>query len=198
MRKRNSFYGLMVKSITDKWSIGAYAEATESIYYNLGFALKIAPAIEFNIFPYSQSTRRDFRFMYKLQYVFNRYDEETIYYVTEENLYHQEFTIDLGIRENWGTLSGRVTASSYLHDLDLNRLTFYSLVGFRVSEGIFINFTGGYSAIHDQVSIPRRGASTEDILLRRQQLETTYDFHTNFGISYTFGSRYSNVVNPRF
>lgn len=198
VRKTNSFYGLAVKSISDRWSIGASGEATESIYYNLDFALKIAPAIEFNIFPYSQSTRRDFRFMYRLQYVFNRYDEETIYYVTEESLYHQEFTIDYGIRENWGTWSGRVTASSYLHDLDLNRLTLHSSVGFRVSEGIFINFTGGYSAIRDQVSIPRRGASAEDILLRRQQLETTYDYYTNFGISYTFGSRYSNIVNPRF
>lgn len=198
IRKTNSFDGLVVKSISDHWSIGAYAEAKESIYYNLDFSATISPAIEFNIFPYSQSTRRDFRFLYKIEYIFNRYDEETIYYVTEESLYHHEFSVDLEVKENWGTLRGGIIASSYLHDLDLNRLTFDYSSSFRVTEGISFVIGARYSAIHDQVSIPRRGASAEDILLKRQQLETTYNYDTYFRISYRFGSKYTNIVNPRF
>jgi hypothetical protein len=38
----------------------------------------------------------------------------------------------------------------------------------------------------------------EDILLQIRQLETQYDYYTSVGISYKFGSIYSNIVNPRF
>ena len=37
----------------------------------------------------------------------------------------------------------------------------------------------------------------EDILLRRRQLGTDFFVRANFGFSYTFGSIYNNIVNPR-
>jgi len=42
------------------------------------------------------------------------------------------------------------------------------------------------------------GATTEEILLHRKELETQYQYYISFGLSYTFGSIYNNVVNPRF
>jgi hypothetical protein len=42
------------------------------------------------------------------------------------------------------------------------------------------------------------GASLEDVLLMRKQLATSYEYYFSIGLSYTFGSIYSNVVNPRF
>ncbi|MBI5325982.1 MAG: hypothetical protein HZB41_12040, partial [Ignavibacteriae bacterium] len=57
---------------------------------------------------------------------------------------------------------------------------------------------GGFSMIHDQLYLPKEGATLEEILLRRKALETTYSYFVSFGLSYTFGSVYSNVVNPRF
>jgi hypothetical protein len=42
------------------------------------------------------------------------------------------------------------------------------------------------------------GASYEDILLMRKQLATSFEYYFYVGLSYTFGSIYSNVVNPRF
>lgn len=39
-----------------------------------------------------------------------------------------------------------------------------------------------------------RGA---ELLVRRRQLGTDYRYFANLGFSYTFGSRFSNVVNPR-
>jgi hypothetical protein len=194
----SSFRGLVVKSLGDHWSVGGYAAASKSLYYNLDRSVTIAPAVEFDVFPYSQSTRRDFRLMYKLEYIFNKYEVETIYFVTEENLYHQEFTIELDVKENWGTMSGRVTASSYLHDFDLNEISYYTSFSFRISEGVSVHLSGSYSAIHDQISLPRRGASAEDILLQRQQLATSYHYSLYAGLSYSFGSKYANIVNPRF
>ncbi|MFH1686770.1 MAG: hypothetical protein ABIE70_04525 [bacterium] len=45
----------------------------------------------------------------------------------------------------------------------------------------------------------RKGeASDEDVLLRRHELATSYDYYMSVGISYTFGSIYNDVVNARF
>ena len=40
--------------------------------------------------------------------------------------------------------------------------------------------------------------SDEEILVRRRELTTSYRYLISFGISYTFGSAYANVVNSRF
>ncbi|MFC1561269.1 hypothetical protein ACFL4V_02215, partial [Candidatus Latescibacterota bacterium] len=68
----------------------------------------------------------------------------------------------------------------------------------RLFEGLSLNLHGRYSRIHDQLSLPGKGATEEEILLHRKQLATQYDFFTYFGLSYTFGSIYTNIVNPRF
>jgi len=35
-------------------------------------------------------------------------------------------------------------------------------------------------------------------LLRLQELQTTYNIRGEVGVTYTFGSIYNNIVNPRF
>ena len=37
----------------------------------------------------------------------------------------------------------------------------------------------------------------EEILVRRRQRETDYQFDLNLGFSYRFGSKFANIVNPR-
>lgn len=41
-------------------------------------------------------------------------------------------------------------------------------------------------------------ASTEEILVRQRELATGYQYEVGFGVSYSFGSIFNNVVNPRF
>ena len=60
------------------------------------------------------------------------------------------------------------------------------------------SWAGTYARIHDQLSLPKGGASLDEILLQRKELETDYGYHISLGFNYTFGSVYSNVVNPRF
>ncbi len=55
----------------------------------------------------------------------------------------------------------------------------------------------GYSFVHDQVSLRKGDASVEDVLLRRRELSTAYQYNAYLSVSYTFGSIYNNVVNPR-
>jgi hypothetical protein len=46
--------------------------------------------------------------------------------------------------------------------------------------------------------LPRRDASLEDVLLQRRRLATSYRGSGSVGLSYSFGSMFTNVVNPRF
>jgi hypothetical protein len=192
------FEAMIVKSLGDHFSAGLFGDASRSLYYNIYRSYEAGPALEYDVFPYSESTRRDFRFTYEIAYAFNRYNEETIYYKTEENLFHQALSVSIDVQENWGTIYGSLAGSNYLHDFDLNRFTVASSLYFRIFEGWSVRIGGSYSAIHDQITLPSRGASEEDILLRRRQLATQYDYSMSVGLSYRFGSEYANIVNPRF
>ena len=65
-------------------------------------------------------------------------------------------------------------------------------------EGFSFDLNGGYSGIRDQINIPQRDLTIDEILLRRRQLETNYYYWSSIGFSYTFGSIYDNIVNTRF
>ena len=50
----------------------------------------------------------------------------------------------------------------------------------------------------DQLNIPRGELDDENILIRLRQLRSGFNYFTSVGLSYTFGSIFNNVVNPRF
>lgn len=52
--------------------------------------------------------------------------------------------------------------------------------------------------IHDQINLVKQDLTYDEILLQRKEIATQYEYYVNFGLSYTFGSIYNNVVNPRF
>jgi hypothetical protein len=193
-----SFSGMIVKSISEHFSIGAYLSGLSSTYENIQYGIKIAPAVEINLFPYSESTKREFRLLYTLGYNMVKYREETIYEKTFENLWKQNLSAILEIKQKWGTASASLTGSNYFHDFSKNRLRFSADLSLRLIKGLNFNIDGSYSLIHDQLSLPRMDASLDEVLLQRRELETNYSYRFSVGISYTFGSTQSNVVNPRF
>jgi len=46
--------------------------------------------------------------------------------------------------------------------------------------------------------LPRRNASSEEVLLRLRQLQSDFEARFEVGIRYRFGSRFAAIVNPRF
>lgn len=193
-----NFNGLIVKSINDHWSIGAYFSANSSKYTNIKLSLTPAPAIEYDLFPYSQSTKRQLRFLYRLGFNSVRYREETIYEKTYENLWKQSLSVTLELKQKWGTVNTSLEGSHYFHDFSKNRLMLWGGISLRLLKGLNFNMNVNYSRIHDQLSLARSSASLEEVLLRRKQLATTYNYYLSIGLSYTFGSIHSKVVNPRF
>ncbi len=193
-----SFSGMVVKSLGDHWSIGAYVSALESSYYNIKSRFGIAPAVEYDLFPYSQSTRRQLTFLYRLNYQPTSYREVTIYDKVSENLWNESLLVTLGLIEKWGSIGVSMEGTHYFHDLSKNHLNIYGSVSLRLWKGLSFDVFGEYSMIHDQLSLPKGGATLDEVLLQRKILETSYSYYFSIGLSYTFGSIYSNVVNPRF
>ena len=193
-----SFSGLVVKSINDHWSAGGYFSAYSSTYNNIRLGLNPAPAIEYDLFPYSQSTKKQLRFLYRVGFNPVRYRQETIYNETSENLWKESLEVTLELKQKWGTISTSLEGSHYFHDFKKNRLELWGEVSLRIFKGLNFNIYGGGSRIHDQLSLVKGGATWEEVLLQRQQLETSYYGYFSVGLSYTFGSIFSKVVNPRF
>ncbi len=193
-----SLGGLVVKSISDHWSYGAYFDSGSSSYENIKFGLTFQPAVECNLFPYSQSTRRQLRFLYRIGFNSVKYQEETIYDKMEETLWKQSLSITFDIKEKWGSISTTLGGSHYFHDASKYRLTLFNILNIRVIKGLNFFAFGGGSRIHDQLSLVKGDILLDEVLLRRRQLATSYDYFFSVGLSFTFGSIFTNVVNPRF
>jgi hypothetical protein len=189
---------LAVKSLGEHWSAGVDCDLYSSTYSNLDYAGSAAPALEYNLFPYSQSTRRQLRFLYEVSWNRRGYAEVTIYGKNTETLWSESLTLTLESKQTWGTVETSLEGSHYFHDFAKNRLQLYSQLSLQLFKGVSFDLYGSFSLIHDQLSLPKGGATDEEILLQRKQLATQYQYFGSMGISYTFGSIYNNVVNPRF
>lgn len=195
--RSHSFDGLVVNSLTDHWSAGLRAGVSSSTYANNRLTVSGAPVLEYNLFPYGESTRRMLTFQYALEVSRADYVEETVYFKTEETLLQQSLAASLDLRQPWGSVNLFLEGSHVVQDLDKHHASLGGSVNVRLVRGLSLNVGGSVSRIHDRLSVPARTASVEDVLLRRKQLQTDYQFFTHFGLNYTFGSIYNNVVNPR-
>ncbi|MDD8025401.1 MAG: hypothetical protein PHI34_02725 [Acidobacteriota bacterium] len=196
--KSSQMAGLIVKSLGEHWSAGVYLDATSSTYSNLSSKITPQAAVEYDFFPYSESTRRQLRVLYRVGPELTRYREETIYGKTRETLVSQSLSATLEVIEPWGSLSAGLEGSHYFHDFSKNRLQFETELSFRIFKGLEFNVDAYYERIRDQLSLPKGGASLEEVLMEIRELATDYNLGVEIGLSYTFGSIYSNVVNPRF
>jgi hypothetical protein len=196
--RSSAFDGLFVKSLGEHWSAGGFVNLNHSTYSNINFGFTVAPAVEYNFFPYSVSTRRQLRLLYRIGFNYARYIEETIYDKKKDRLWSEILTATLSMSEPWGYTEVSVEGSNYLKDFDYNRLRVSASVSLRIWKGLALTVDGRYAAVHDQLSLRKGEATVDELLLRRTELATEYNYSVSLGFSYTFGSVYSNVVNPRF
>jgi hypothetical protein len=197
-RNERDLNWLVVKALGEHWSAGAQGEFESSTFDNTELLIAAAPAIEYNFFPYSQYTRRQLRALYAIGVRAFDYYEETLYGKLEETLPIHELSLTLEQREQWGSIEASIEWSQYLHDLSKNRLEASGELSFRLARGLSVAAEVNASRIRDQLSIPARGATDEEVLLRLRRLESGYEYNVSFSLTYTFGSIFSSIVNPRF
>lgn len=196
---RNQYFNTdIIRAISGRWSWGLWGGISSSIYNNIDHSFFGGPGIEYDIFPYSVSNERQLRISYKLNYTYNKYVDETLYFKSFDYLWSQSLDVNLSLIRPWGNMSIETYASDYLHDLSLYEMDLNGSVTLNLFKGFSCSLYGGYSKLEDQITLRRAGPSLEDVLTQRRQLETNYSFWGGFGISFSFGSIYNNIVNPRF
>ncbi len=198
INKTYSAYHLFGKSLNEHWTLGEKFKLTHSTFSNHQRKLQVSPLVEYSLFPYSEAQRKQLRFQYALNFQNVHYIDTTIFNVIEENLIAQELKVGFETICKWGDLNLSVEYSNYLHDFELYNIDFNASFHIRVFKGFQIGYYGSFSMIHDQLNISRKGLSEQDILLRLKENSTKYSYYSGIQLRFTFGSLYSNIVNPRF
>ncbi len=189
---------LTVRTLSDHWSAGMKLGAGFSDFLNQDLALRAQPAIEFNVFPWTEQTRRQLTFLYNVGPNYYNYQRTTVFGKDEETRFSQQVTGSWVARQQWGSSNISLDWLNYLHDFNRNALTLSGNVDLRVGRGFSLNIGGSAARINDQIYLPIAGNTEEEILLQRQALQTGFRITSNIGIRYTFGSIYNTIVNQRF
>lgn len=189
---------LIVKSLNSHWSAGLTAGGSSSTYSNQKLRVFLRPAIEYDVFPYAESSQRSLTFQYSVGPAYYEYYEITIYDQLEETIVRHSLDISLGLRQPWGSVGASATLSQLVPDTSKNRLSVFGNMSVRLFKGFNVNGSIGYSRIRDQFFLEKSDASPEEILLRLRQLQTGYSFNASVGVSWSFGSLANATVNPRF
>jgi len=189
---------LYVKSLGNHWSAGLRWSISSSTTQNYDFDNKIMPSVEYDLLPYSKATHRQLRVLYSIGYQYSDYIDTTQYFRLYEHLFLQQLRIAYQIQKKWGSVNISAINSTYLHDMAMSSFELYGTMRVRIIKGLTLSVNGSAAYINDQLSIRKGDLSEADILLRLKEQATTYSLAGGVGISYTFGSIYNNVVNPRF
>jgi hypothetical protein len=188
---------LSVKSLSDHWSAGGRTNANRSTFLNRDLALRVAPAIEYNVFPYSQSTRRQLTLLYSMGANRIAYNEVTIFGKSNETLWDQSLTGSYSMTQRWGTVRVSTEALHYFHDASKYHLTSFGTLDLRLIKGVSLTGFVQADRIRDQLHLAAGDLTPEQILLRQRQISTSFRYYGQVGLSYSFGSIFSSVVNPR-
>jgi hypothetical protein len=187
-----------VKSLGSHFSVGITGGMGSSTFSNQKRVTKIAPALEYDVFPYQEATRRHITFQYAVGYTHYVYEDTTVFLKIREGIPVHQIRGVISARQPWGNVSLRTLFRSQLADPSKRRGSVGGSMNVRIVRGLSINFGGNISSIHDQINLRLEEATDEEILVRQRERATSYRYNANFGVSYTFGSIFNNVVNPRF
>lgn len=190
--------GLIVKSLGAKWSLAIISSATGSTFSNAELLQRFTPGIEFDVFPYADSTRRSLTLQYTAGYARYDYHELTVFGRLEEEVIQHAVNASLGFRQPWGSTGASFTFTQQITAPDRTRLTGGGSFSVQLSESLSLNGNGTYSRIRDLFTLPRGDATDEEVLLRLRQLDTDFRYSFNVGFSYAFGALSNTTVNPRF
>ena len=198
VRRRRSGNWFVARGLGPHWSVGVDGGVNSSTFGNTRLAFSLAPTIEYNIFPYADYASRQLRLQYAIGIDHARYNEVTLFDKLRETNPGHAIDVSLLQVQPWGELDIGVELRQYLHDLGKYRVEVNGELSFRITRGLSLDLDGSASRIRDQLSLPKRGATPEEVLLRLRELQSGYQVDFSVNLTYRFGSIFNNIVNPRF
>ena len=198
----NASYGLnagAVKSLGPHWSAGGRLDLSRNTFSNIDGRVEVGPAVEYNIYPYSESTQRQLRLFYTVGLQAIAYQDTTIFLETSEVLGQHQLGVAAEFAQPWGSVDLFSSASQYLgaDRFDKYNLSVGGGVDLRLLRGLSLRVSGNYNFVRDQIGLRQQRASDGEILTNQFELATGYQYFASVGLSYSFGSIFNQVVNPR-
>jgi hypothetical protein len=185
-------------SMSDHWSYGFFGTVGSSTFNNTDLAWAFRPALEYSFFNYVDSAKKQLTVSYRNGIRYNDYIERTVFNETEEYLWEHGIQLGGRINQEWGNFNAEVSYNQFLNDTSLYAVNFFIGTRIRLFKGFNFNVSGSYSITRNQINLPGGDLSLEDLLLQQQQLQSGFNYFVNVGFSYSFGSIYNTIVNPRF
>ena len=195
--RNGAFFARVVKALGPRLSAGVLTSLGYSEFTNTELFWSAAPVIEYNLFPWKQATSRQVAISYGVGPRHYRWKEPTIFGRGNEWRMQQELVIGSDVRQSWGSVNASARYSSYIPELKAWNLSLNGQTNLNVVKGLSFNVGGGASLIRDQIFLAARGQTPEQILTQRRALASNYNVFVFAGLSYSFGSIYNSVVNPR-
>jgi len=189
---------LFAKSIGEHWSAGLRWDLGSSTRENFNFRTDFLPSVEYDIYPYSETTHRQLRILYGAGIQVNNYIDSTVFNKVKETLYLHRLNIAFQIQKKWGSINLLLIGSNYFNDFSKNRIELNSSINIRIVKGLSLRLNGGIAHINDQMNLKKGDISEAERLLQLRELQTKYRIEGGIELTYTFGSIYNNIVNPRF
>jgi hypothetical protein len=196
--RRGDLETYAARSLTDHWSLGSAIGVSMSAFQNQDLAASIDAALEYSVYPYAEATRRQFVFALSLGGRHFNYAETTIYERDEETRMVMRALVAAESRQPWGSFNASLDHTRYLHDAGIYGVSLDASINIRVSRGLSVNFGANAEKVNDQLYLPRGDASDDEVLTEQRELATAYRVSAFAGVSFTFGSIFNTIVNPRF
>jgi hypothetical protein len=189
---------LWVRSLDSHWSVGVRGNLNASSFQNIDRSWSVLPAIEYDIFPYSESTRRLLTLQYSVGIRNYDYTVQTVFGKLTERTGAHNVNASLSLRQRWGTVSSGFEASTLIPSVRKNHVSGWGDINLNLFKGLALNLSSELTSLRDQIYLAAGDVTDEEVLVRQRQLATRYRYYFQFGVTYTFGSIYSPIVNPRF
>jgi hypothetical protein len=195
--RQGTLFARGVKALSPRLSVGALTNIGYSEFNNTKLVWRAAPVIEYNIFPWSKATSEQIAISYGVGPRYFRWKEPTIFGRTQEWRVQQELVVGSDLRKSWGSVNISARYGSFLPEVKKWNLGMNGNTSLNLVKGLQFNIGGGASLIRDQIFLAAQGQTPEQILTQQRALASNYSLFVFTGLSYSFGSIYNSVVNPR-
>lgn len=186
-----------VWSVGPHWSWGLSADAGSDSPSNQSFYMSGGPALEYSLYPYAEATSRQITALYRVGAATFQYQDTTVFGQLAETRPEHSLQVSANFRQPWGEWVLSLEGSHYLDDISQHRVDAFTNLEIRLFQGFNLDIRGSVARIKDQIYLSVREIDVEDRITGRAEIGTDFEYSVDVGFSFTFGSVFNNVVNPR-
>ncbi len=194
---RSYYSGRLIKSLSEHWSAGVFTRLESNSFRNIDLKSQSTLAFEYNIFPWSELSKKQFTINYHVGYLYQKYTALTIYDKNEDLIPLHSIRAEVRFNQPWGTIFNRIGYSQFISNAERKNLDWEFNVNVRLFKGLSTRVSGGYEIVRDQINLAKGETTFEDIITKQREVATAFDAYFRVGFSYTFGSIFNNMVNQR-